>query len=155
MHEMRRKDRSIEKDDCVRILMEGEYGVLSTADGDNVPHGTPLSYAFDGGSIWFHSAITGHTRSNIETNPKVSFVVVGRTEVLPEKFSTIYESVIAKGTVRICSGAEQKKGLMLLTEKYCPSMMARGSDYADESSKRVTVYRLDIESITGKARYNR
>lgn len=155
MHEMRRKDRSIGKDECVRILTEGEYGVLSTCDSDSIPHGTPLSYAFDGESIWFHSAIAGHTRSNIETNPKVSFTVVGRTEILPEKFSTVYESTIVRGTVRICTGAEQKKGLMLLTEKYCPGMMERGSDYADESAERVTVYRLDIEEMTGKARYNR
>ena len=154
MREMRRKDRSIGTEDCREILKRGEYGILSTSDEYNNPHGTPLSYVFDGDSIWFHSAIEGHTRSNIEANPRASFLVIGRTEVLPEKFSTIYESVILKGRVEICSGTDKKKGLMLLTEKYCPEMMVRGSQYADEASERVTVYRFAIENMTGKARYN-
>ncbi len=55
-----------------------------------------------GDVIYFHCAPEGHKLENLSGNNKVSFCVVGKTQVLPDKFATNYESVIVFGTA--CRG---------------------------------------------------
>ncbi|MDZ5016887.1 pyridoxamine 5'-phosphate oxidase, partial [Clostridium perfringens] len=91
--EIRRKDREIEGSQVIEVLKKCEYGILSTVDENGYPYGVPLSYVYANDSIYFHSAVEGHKLENIKKNDKVSFCVVGQTDVLPDKFSTKYESV--------------------------------------------------------------
>ncbi|HQI17206.1 MAG TPA: pyridoxamine 5'-phosphate oxidase family protein, partial [Bacillota bacterium] len=95
--EMRRQDRKTDNEKAAAILAAGEYGILSTVGDNGYAYGVPLSYAYSNGKIYFHCALEGHKLDNIRYNNKVSFCVVGATEVLPESFSTKYESVIVFG----------------------------------------------------------
>ncbi len=88
--EIRRKDRATDNEAALALLNDGEYGVLSTVDQDNQPYGTPVNYAVVDNSIFIHSATEGCKLENIRSNSNVSFCVVGKTELLPEQFSTRY-----------------------------------------------------------------
>lgn len=59
MMEMRRTDRLMSEEDTLRVLKEGEYGILSTVDEDLQPYGVPISYVFMDGCIYFHSTNAG------------------------------------------------------------------------------------------------
>src|SRR5689334_11917769 len=96
-HELRRKDRGLDEPEARELLERGEYGVLSSCGPDGQPYGIPLSYCVIGDAIYFHCALEGHKLENIVADSRVSFCVVGTTEVLPDKFSTRYESVIVSG----------------------------------------------------------
>src|SRR5512139_1817387 len=109
---MRKKDRAVSEDEAKGILLKGEYGILSTVSPDGQPYGVPLNYSYTGDGIYFHCAVEGHKLENIQANNKVSFCVVGQTEVLPEKFSTKYESVIVFGEASEVTGDEKHKGLI-------------------------------------------
>ena len=109
MYKMRRKDRQLEDADTIDVLKRNQYGILSTVDKDGMPYGVPLTYIYDGGNIYFHSAVEGHKLNNISFNKKVSFCVVGPTKILPEQFSTRYESAIAFGEVHELIGEEINK----------------------------------------------
>lgn len=148
-HEMRKKSKKLDRTAAEQLLQEGEYGILSTIGEDNVPYGVPVSYAYADGVIYFHCAKgVGHKVENISHRANVCFTVVGETEVLPEKFSTKYESVIAFGTAR---PAEDKYvGLRLLIEKYSPSFKKEGLEYAQKAIDAVTVYEITVEHLTGK-----
>lgn len=152
MKKIRRKDREISAEQARRLLSEGEYGFLSTVGADGKPYGVPLSYACIKGSIYFHCARAGHKIENIVHNPGVSFCVVGRTKVLPDKFATEYESVIVSGTAHEVEGDEKLNALLKLLEKYSRGFIEEGKRYIEQKDAATMVFRIDIESLTGKGR---
>lgn len=149
---MRRKDRAVGIEEARRLLESAEYGVLSMAGPEGVPHGIPLNFALTGDSIVFHCAPEGRKIDMLSANPKVSFCVVGRTQLMPEQFGTRYESVIATGPVEELSGGEKRQGLVLLVRKYSADHLKEGLEYIDRHAAGTKVFRIHLESITGKAR---
>jgi nitroimidazol reductase NimA-like FMN-containing flavoprotein (pyridoxamine 5'-phosphate oxidase superfamily) len=149
---MRRADRAIPDNEARAILEQGEYGILSTASSDGQPYGVPVSYAYTGEAIYFHCALEGHKLENLSSNNKVSFCVVGKTQVLPDKFATNYESVIVFGTALEVTDEEKHAGLVELLKKYSPGFIDKGLRYIDGDGRKARVYKIVIESMTGKAR---
>lgn len=150
-HEMRRKDRMLPEQEALKLLGQGEYGILSTVGPDGFPYGVPLSYAFDGEKITFHCAAgVGHKLENLRFCEKACFTVVGETQVLPDKFATRYESVIVFGTVR--PAANKLAGIEKIRAKYSPDYKEQGLKYAQAAAAKLDVYELQIEQITAKAR---
>ena len=119
---------------------------------DGVPHGIPLNFSLAGDSIYFHCAPEGKKIDILSANKKVSFCVVGSTQVLPEKFGTKYESAIATGSVEELSAEEKRQGLVLLVRKYSPDYVKEGLEYIDKLIDKTKVFRIRLESIKGKAR---
>lgn len=146
---MRRKDRQISKEETLKILEEGEYGVLSLGTAE--PYGVPLSYCILNNSIYFHCALEGRKLDMIRQNPKVSFCVVDNTEVVPEKFTTKFESCILQGNASEATGEEKQKALEALIRKYSPGLEAEGSQYIKKHDHITKTYKITIDSITGKA----
>ncbi|MBI5895396.1 MAG: pyridoxamine 5'-phosphate oxidase family protein [Desulfobacterales bacterium] len=60
---MRRKDKEIAADEAVKLLAEGEYGILSTVDDAGQPYGIPINYVYKDHHIYFHCALTGQTEA--------------------------------------------------------------------------------------------
>jgi hypothetical protein len=132
--------------------VKGEFGILSTASLDGQPYGVPISYSYTGNVIFFHSAIDGHKLENLRKNNRVSFCVVGRTEVLPDQFSTKYESAIVFGMAFELTDDEKHKGLLEIVKKYSPGFIQEGLQYIENAANKARVYKIVIESITGKSR---
>lgn len=152
MRKVRRTDREISGDEAQAILEKGEYGVLSTVGADGQPYGVPLSYVFENDSIYFHCALSGHKLDAIAGNPKVSFCVVGKTKVLPEKFATEYESVVAFGFASEVAGEERQNALLRILDKYCPQFIEEGKEYIEQKNQAMKVYKITISHLSGKAR---
>ncbi|HSD83605.1 MAG TPA: pyridoxamine 5'-phosphate oxidase family protein [Anaerolineae bacterium] len=149
---IRRVDRAIPDSEAQQILQAGEYGVLSTVSVDGQPYGVPVSYSYTGDVIYFHCALEGHKLENLSSNNKVSFCVVGKTQMLPDKFATNYESVIVFGQALEVTDAEKQAGLLELLKKYSPGYIDKGLKYIDHDGGKARVYKIVIESMTGKAR---
>lgn len=149
---MRRSDRQMNEKDAVDLLSKCEYGVLSTINNENQPYGIPLSYSFKKNLIYFHSAIEGSKIDNIINNDRVCFTVVGRTNLLAEKFSTEYESVVVFGRASFVEGEEKLLALMEIIEKYSPEFIREGKEYIERAQANTRVVKIDIESFTGKHR---
>lgn len=149
---LRRKDRQISEHEALELLKQGEYGVLSTCDADGYPYGVPLSYCLLNNALYFHSAPEGHKLSILAERNHASFCVVGAIQIIPEKFSTRYESVIVSGQVTDVDGEEKLQGLEGLVDKYCPDHHAKGMQYIATDKAKTRVFKLQIESICGKAR---
>ena len=149
---MRRLDRQVSTDEAVKILEKCEYGVLSVVNQENLPYGVPLSYVYQDGNIYFHSASEGYKLDSIAGNNNVSFCVVGRKQSIPEKFTTNYESVIVFGQASQVDGQEKKEALLALVAKYAPGHMESGKKYMDNSWNQTIVVKIAIRHMTGKAR---
>lgn len=152
MRTMRRKDREITTQAAVAILGAAEYGVLSTVTEDGQPYGVPLSYIYKNDAIYFHCAIDGQKLDNIAYNPKISFCVVGNTNVLPDTFGTEYESVVIFGAASEIYGDERHMALVSLLDKYCTEYVQEGLNYINAKDRATKVYKIEISYISGKSR---
>ena len=150
--ELRRKDRGITESEARELLERGEYGVFSTISADGAPYGVPLSYCVIGNAVYFHCALEGHKLDNIIADDRASFCVVGATELLPDKFSTRYESVIISGRAAEVFDAEKQLALEGLVAKYSAGFCREGLRYIASDSHTTRVVRLGIDAISGKAR---
>ena len=149
---MRRKDREITEDEAIEILIKGEHGILSMCSPENEGYGIPLNYVLDNHQIYFHCAAAGSKLDYLRNNNKVSFCVVGNTTVIPSDFGTLYESTIVSGTTSKVDGNEKREALKRIIEKYSADFIIEGNEYIDKLFDRVSVIKLSIQSITGKAR---
>lgn len=150
---MRRTDRQMDLPWAQALLARAEYGTLATADSTAQPYAVPISYAYDGdASIYIHCAPEGHKLDNLRANPQACFTVVGRTQLLPQQFSTVYESAVAFGRVSELEGEEKLAALHLIAEKYNPGQDAANAAYIEANLARVTVLHFRIAHLTGKQR---
>jgi hypothetical protein len=152
MREMRKNNRQMTQAETESMLESGEYGFLAVMGDENYPYAVPLSYAYENGVIYFHSAKEGHKLDGMRGHSKVSFSLVGKTEVLPGKFSTKYESVIVFGQAVEIEGEEKRIGLMALIRKYSPDFLEKGGQYVSHSEEDTIVVKIIIDHMTGKAR---
>ena len=150
MSELRRKEKQITLEEAQALLTVSEHGILSTVDIDGQPYGVPLNYVYTNEAIYFHCALSGHKIDNIDNNPKVSFCVVGYTEVLPAHFSTNYVSSVVFGIASEVVGEERYNGLIALLEKYSPDYLEEGKKEIEKLDKVTKVIKIDIQQITGK-----
>ncbi|GAB1409590.1 pyridoxamine 5'-phosphate oxidase family protein [Desulfovibrionales bacterium] len=148
---MRRKDRATGPEDALRILSTAEYGVLSMATLEGEPYGVPLNFAWADDCIYFHCAPEGRKLDLLQANPRCSFTVVGKTQVVPENFGTLYESVLVTGSAQELSGPKKQKALVLLVAKYASEHMERGLNYIDRLKNATKVFQITATSITAKA----
>ena len=154
MRDMRRTDRTATEEEAYQVLQEGTYGILATVDQEGQPYGVPLSYVLIDRTIYYHATNAGGTKQdNLEQNPKVTFTVVGKTRVLPEKFGTLYESAIALGTASVVTDEEER--MLAFREfvlKYSADFIPEGEKYIETMGPKAIVVKIPIESLTGKHR---
>lgn len=149
---MRRNNQQLPTEECYRILQIATSGVLAVAGDDDYPYAVPLSFAYADGRLYFHVAKSGHKLDALRRNPKASFCVIERDEIVPAEYTTYFRSVIAFGQVHIVEdNAGKRRGLDLLADKYSPAETAESREA--EISKLINalyVLVMDIEHLTGK-----
>ena len=149
--EIRRKNKSLTKEECINILKSAPSGVLATLGDDNYPYAVPLNFVYKDNKIYFHCANKGHKLDAIKNNSKVSFCVVDSEEVIPDKFTTDYRSVILFGKARIIEDNEEKaKTILYLCEKYSPNQKDNWQETIKNSIDRFLMVEIAIEHISGK-----
>ena len=158
INKMRHPKYARDEEWIVDFLNEAPIGHIATRT-DNQPYltSTLFWYSPEQHEIYFHSNITGHTRSNAERFPEVCFEANKVGKMLPSnlalEFSMQYQSVIAFGKIRIVENeADKRKFLYGLIEKYFPGMVS-GEHYrpiTDKELKRTSVYAISIEKWSGK-----
>lgn len=154
MMEMRRSDRLMTEEDTLRVLREGEYGILATVDEDLHPYGVPVSYVYMDDCIYIHSTNAGgHKYNNIKNNNRVCFTVVGKTKVLPDKFGTLYESAIAFGVAELVSDEEERfMAFREFLNKYCAEFINEGEKYMKAAGPKAMIIKITVNNLMGKHR---
>ncbi len=149
--EMRRRQQLLPKEATEEILYRGQSGVLAVSGDDEYPYAVPLSYVYDSGKMYFHSAINGHKLDGINRNSKVSFCVIDKDDIIPEKFTTSFRSAIVFGKARILTDdAARRNALELLVRKYSAGFEEEGDEEIRTSWNAVCVVEIAVEHMTGK-----
>ncbi len=151
--DIRRNDRVLDNEKTMQLFETGEYGFLSMCGINGYGYGIPINYVLEGKSIYFHCAPEGFKLDNLRQNNRVSFCVVGHTQVLPGQFSTAYESALVFGRIACdLSEKERYKALDLLVAKYSSDFTDISKKYISKSFHRTNILRLDIEHLSGKSK---
>lgn len=152
---MRRKDRAVSSQRARQILENCEYAVFSTVNADDgSPYCIPVSPVTEGDFIYFHCAMKGQKIDNLCADSRVCLTCVGGTELVPERFTTKYESAVVCGRAELLEQPEEKRhALYLLCQKYAPSNLENFEAETAASLPRTAVCKIAIESITGKSNY--
>jgi nitroimidazol reductase NimA-like FMN-containing flavoprotein (pyridoxamine 5'-phosphate oxidase superfamily) len=152
---VRRQDRLMDEERAKELLRTSEYGILSMVDIDNSGYGIPLNYVWDGNqSVYIHCAPVGHKMEALEKNAQVSFCIIGNTKLMPDKFTTEYESIILRGTAYIhLDEQERMHALKLLVAKLSHEYQELGAKYSQKSFHRVNIIRIDFTEYSGKCKH--
>lgn len=149
--EMRRKGNALPKEEAISILEKATNGVLAVSGDDDYPYAVPVSYLYRDNQIIFHCAVEGHKLDGIRRNPKVSFCVVERDQIVPQEFNTLYRSAIAFGKAKLLSGEEKRSYIQALAKKYAPAFEDAANQYINSDWDGFVVVVIDIDHLTGKA----
>ena len=107
--EMRLRKQELSRQKVADILHKGTSGVLALLGDNDYPYAVPISYVYDDGKIYFHSAKNGHKIDAIQRTAKASFCVIDKDLVVPEEYTTYFRSVIAFGKIRVIEDDREKR----------------------------------------------
>lgn len=134
------------------MLDRGTSGVLAVHGDDGYPYAVPLSYAYEDGKLWFHCARTGHKLDAILRDPKVTFCVVDRDQVVPLEYTTYFRSVILFGKARVLEDREEiRTALEKLALRYASEdSEAHREAILEKELPAVVVVEVTVEHLSGK-----
>ena len=149
--EMRRSRQQLSNEESIAILQKATSGTLALLGEGDYPYAVPISYVYDDGKLYFHSALTGHKVDAIRKCDKASFCVIERDDVQPERYTTFYRSVIAFGRIHIVENEEEKLSFArMLGNRYNPNDEERLQKELEKGFSRMLMICFDIEHLTGK-----
>ena len=149
---MRRKDREIKRfEEIVEVLKRCDTVRLGLM-GKAYPYVVPLSFGYEVNGeklvLWVHGAGAGEKHALIEECDRVCVeadLFFGYQET-PQGITTLYESVIGLGKIGKVTGNEARQGLDLILKH----AGYEGYAYDERALSMTTVYRITLETVTGK-----
>ena len=148
---MRRKEREIkDRAEIDEILNRERVMHLALAD-NNIPFVVPVFYAYDGASLYFHSAKAGTKMEIIKRNDNVCFEISIFEGVAPSdaacNFEARHRTVIGCGKAALVEDDDEKtKALDLIVAAFTNEKFT----YSKKNLERTQVVRIDIASVKGK-----
>lgn len=152
-NEMRRKDREKDMDFALNVVDTCPYGVVSMVTEDGKGYGVPLSIVRIGEYVYFHCARQGEKTENMKKNPLVSIACVNYVEPAKDGFTTYFDSAIVHGKAEEVTDKDEKWDMLIkLCERYTPENMSKFDEYVTPSLPQTAVWRVHIDSISGKSK---
>lgn len=154
-YHMRRTDREItERAEIDSLLKQGKYVSIAMCR-DNHPYLVTLSYGYDqeGNCLYLHTGRQGLKLEFLKENSSVCASVVLDGGYIDGRCAHRYRSAVLFGTVAEVLELEEKKhGLEIILNhlEAEPEPIRARTLPNDTVYQKVTVLRIDIETITGK-----
>lgn len=148
---MRRHRQQLSDEESISILQKATSGTLALLGDGGYPYAVPISYVYDDGKLYFHSAMSGHKVDAIRSCDKASFCVIDQDCVRPAEYTTYFRSVIAFGRIRIVEDKAEKLAIArILGNRYNPNQEEALQKELEHGLARMLAIRFDIEHLTGK-----
>jgi nitroimidazol reductase NimA-like FMN-containing flavoprotein (pyridoxamine 5'-phosphate oxidase superfamily) len=149
---VRRSDKEIssrrEIDEIIRSALVCR---IAFADGSE-PYVVPVSFGYDGDALFIHTAKSGRKIDFIEANSRVCFELEANVSIQADdrdacEWTFAFESVIGYGAITELESTEDRAvGLNQIMLHYS----GRKWDIDEAATATTRVWRIDIESVTGK-----
>lgn len=153
---MRRAERAVKETFELAEILD-RYTVCRIAfRTQDYPYIVPMNYGYvrdgDRFMLYFHCADTGEKLRLMREDARVAFEIDGAHRVAGTgdvacSYTMEYESIIGQGLLTQVEGDEKLTGLRAVMRQVDPG---RTFAFAEQAVRRVTVLRLDVETISGK-----
>lgn len=149
---MRRKEKEIQDMQQISLIIKKCRVCRLGLSQDDVPYIVPVSFGYDGKTLYFHSAKEGKKIDILSVNKNVCFEFESGVEVIsnetqPCNWSFSFQTVIGFGEVQELVSAEDKiKGLKHIMAQYS----AKEWSLEQLPLNGLRVWAINIESVTGK-----
>ena len=159
---MTRREREVtDINDILQIINETKILHLGLSD-EGWPYVVPMNYGYDvreeDGTLhvclYLHGAKEGRKAAAFAADPRVAVEMDYNHEVITGDYtcaySYAYRSIMGNGTITEVTDPEvKKKGLEKIMAHIAPEAKI---DFLPEMVERVAVWRIDIDTFTGKER---
>jgi nitroimidazol reductase NimA-like FMN-containing flavoprotein (pyridoxamine 5'-phosphate oxidase superfamily) len=113
------------------------YLILATVDRDEEPCGVPINYIVK-------------DYDTVIDNNKLSFNVVANTKVEPNKFGTLWESILFAGEAGVVVDEKEKQNAFLDLFRRCSSgFTAEFAEYVKSFGTKAMVVNVSINNLSG------
>ena len=149
---MRRRDREINNRQEIDAIISAALVCRIALSNGTEPYVVPVSFGYDGQALFIHTAKSGRKIDFIEANNRVCFELETNVSLKTDdssacKWTFEFESVIGYGTIIELETAEDKAlGLHQIMLHYSD----REWDIDEKETATTRVWRIDVESVTGK-----
>ena len=149
---MRRTDKEVGSREEINAIIRGSHVCRIALAMDNMPYILPVSFGYDGESIYLHTAKEGKKINYFKNNNNICFEFERNVKLVKDtkiacKWTFFYESVIGFGKIHELESLEQREvGLNRIMSQYSGKEWVFGED----SLKNIRVWKIEITSITGK-----
>jgi nitroimidazol reductase NimA-like FMN-containing flavoprotein (pyridoxamine 5'-phosphate oxidase superfamily) len=148
---MRRREREITDRASIEAILRRATVCRIGLIGKDGPYVLPMSFGYEAGYLYVHSAREGRKLDLLRADPRVGFevdldleVVKGKT---PCEWALRYRSVVGLGRATLVEGREEKRrGLEVILRQH-------GADpggLSEPSLDGVALIRIEIQEMTGK-----
>jgi uncharacterized protein len=154
---MRRREREMAgRAEIDAVIRSAKVMRIGLVDGTQ-PYVVPLSFGYDGTSLYFHCAREGRKLEIIRRSGRVCFEFDELREVVSAAegcgWGARYRSVIGSGRAVVLEDpAEKRRGLAAIMTQYAGDRYPAEGSFPDNEVERTCVVRIDVESVTGKER---
>lgn len=149
---MRRHDKEIpSRTEIDAVIKRAKVCRLAFAR-NNEPYLVPISFGYDGTTIFIHTAPKGRKLDFIAANNRVCFEFEAKVDLQtdaddPCAWTFTFESVIGYGVVsELTDPGEKIRGLNAIMAHYS----GREWDISERAVATTRVWRIDVDEITGK-----
>lgn len=154
---MRKKDKAIiDRIAIDRIIHEALICHLACSQNDQ-PYVIPISFGYDGDTVYFHTARTGKKNEIFLANPRVCLSFETGTKLITNQeiacgWTFDYQSVIASGDIKEISDPDLKKiGLNQIMLHYS----GKDWEFPETEIRKTKIWGVKLERITGKISPNK
>ncbi|MGD0752098.1 MAG: pyridoxamine 5'-phosphate oxidase family protein [Anaerolineales bacterium] len=150
---MRRTDREIQSREAIdQIIRAAGVFHLGLCQGDR-PYVVPLSFGYDGTSVYFHTADEGMKINYMTANPRVCFEMEHDVHIIRDeqacKWGQAFSSVIGFGTVHEITDQVGRRAAM---EQVMLHYSGKEWEFDAETFSKIRLWCISIEQVTGKHR---
>ncbi|MBQ9768578.1 MAG: pyridoxamine 5'-phosphate oxidase family protein [Clostridia bacterium] len=150
--ELIRKNKKLEKSECVGLLERETRGVLAVNGDGGYPYASPMNHYYnpEDGCVYFHCGKVGHRLDSIKNSDKVSFCVVEKGEKEEGEWAYSVRSVIIFGRIEIIDDQDEISRIAYaLSRKFTSDEEYIRNEIA-QFAKATLLLKLTPEHICGK-----
>jgi len=149
---MRRHDKEVTSRQEIDAIIRSALVCRIALAKDDEPYLVPVSFGYDGKGLFIHTANRGRKIDFIEANNRVCFEFEANVSLQVDdsdacRWTFEFESVIGYGrAIELKTSEDKARGLNQIMLHYS----GRKWEIDDASTATTRVWRIDIDSITGK-----
>ena len=149
---MRKKDKEITDPTVISEIIKKCMVCRLGLSKDNLPYIVPVSFGYDGGAIYIHTAAAGKKIDYIQANNRVCVEFENDLRIVPHddlacKWTVSFQSVIGYGQIdELTELNEKTKGLEYIMAHYSDKKW----EFNEKALDMTRIWKITIERVTGK-----